>query len=94
MAKQRRREGKHSGRWHFAVDERVGQAPHMVTAGVVAAALAGYALPAAICSRPCAQPFGHVALLPASFDIDTVPTRVNYVPIIQLPAASGGTVFR
>jgi hypothetical protein len=93
MAKRRRREGK-GRRITFDVDERLGQAPQIVTAGVVTLSLAAQALPAELCRDECAGPFGgDPAVLPSNLDIDTVPTRANYVAVVQMPTASGGTII-
>jgi hypothetical protein len=90
MAKRRRREGKQRKR--LLSQERLAHAPQAVTAGVVSIGLAAQAFPAERCDLPCTNPYGGgAAVLPPDFDIDTVPTRIHYVPVINLPGATGGT---
>jgi hypothetical protein len=100
MAKRRRRDGKNRDREPrpvlFDLDERLGQAPQLVTAGVVTLGLVGAPMADSLCGDdPCVKHHsGGAAILPHNFDIDTVPTRINHVPAISIPIASGGTILR
>jgi hypothetical protein len=98
MSKRQRRERqkrrRHSRPVLFDMDERLGQAPQLVTAGVVTLGLVGAPMTASLCADdPCVRAHpGNALTLPQNIDIDTVPTRANVVAVI--PIASGGTIFR
>jgi hypothetical protein len=94
--RQREKRRRTSRRVLFDMDERLGHAPQFVTASVVSFGLAGAPVTASLCADdPCAKPPGTDAvMLPHNLDIDTIPTRINYVPVIDVPFTSGGTIFR
>jgi hypothetical protein len=93
--RERRKRHEQKQRKLLVNHERLAQAPQIVTASVLTVGLAGQVLAPAPCDRPCANAHsGGAALMITNIDIDTVPTRINWTPVISVQTNAGTALPR